>query len=67
MLVFARNSVTGDDASALGHAALTLLEQFLDRLLSAGASVDPTVYKLAFMLRGGHVELDDGPDVRFGS
>ena len=33
-------------------------EQFFDRLLSAGASVDPTVYKLAFMLRGGHVELE---------
>ena len=42
-------------------------EQFIDRLLSAGALVDPTVYKLAFILRGGHIGFDDGPDVRLGS
>jgi hypothetical protein len=29
------------------------LDQILDRLLSAGGSVDPTVYKLAYTLKAG--------------
>ena len=29
------------------------LEQRIDRLLSAGGSVDPTVYKLAYTLKAG--------------